>query len=73
VAVSYEEITKKNCSFDAGQYFEITLNYIDLSLDEFTSELSKRQSNLAECFCEGNRLEKSISKALGTLNYERLD
>ncbi len=38
VAVSYEDITAKNYSLSAGQYFEVKIEYVDITPDEFKAK-----------------------------------
>lgn len=70
VVVSYEEIAEKNYFFSAGQYFDIKIEYIDLTKEEFEEKMKNFQSNLDEYFKESKKLEKDISDNFNKLNYE---
>ncbi|QVY67106.1 class I SAM-dependent DNA methyltransferase [Polaribacter sp. Q13] len=70
VVVSYDDITAKNYSLSAGQYFEVKIEYIDISADEFTTKMNDFESNLETLFAESKILEKEISKGLKSLKYE---
>ncbi len=64
VLASYDEIEAKKYSFSAGQYFEVKIDYVDITPEEFDAELKRRMSNLSELFAEGNRLQKEIEAQL---------
>ena len=70
VKVSYEEIQEKNYSLSAGQYFEVKIEYVELSLEEFNQRMAAYSSRLAKCFAEGKRLEEEIEERLGELRYD---
>ena len=70
VKVSYEQITEKNYSLSAGQYFEVKIEYVELSKEEFNDKITMYLSNLNSMFKEGAELEKAIEKRLGDLKYE---
>jgi type I restriction enzyme M protein len=70
VVVSYEQIKEKNYSFSAGQYFEVKIDYVDISHEEFTSKLKGFEDNLKNLFAESKELEKEIENNLKGLRYE---
>tara|TARA_B100001094_G_C18191284_1_gene807411 strand:- start:437 stop:2083 length:1647 start_codon:yes stop_codon:yes gene_type:complete len=70
VSVSYDEIAEKNYSLSAGQYFEIKIEYVDMTHDEFTAKMENFTHNLDEMFKESRELETEIQKQLGRLGYE---
>jgi type I restriction enzyme M protein len=70
VVVSYDELEAKNYSMSAGQYFEVKIDYIDLSKDEFNDRLKKFENNLGLLFDDGEKLKVEIIKNLGKLKYE---
>lgn len=70
VKVSYEEIQEKNYSLSAGQYFEVKIEYIELSPEEFNQRMATYSSRLEKYFAEGKRLEEEIEQKLGKLKYE---
>ena len=61
---SYEDIAAKKFSFSAGQYFEVRIEYVDLTPEEFDFELSERMRTLSELFAEGARLQDEIELQL---------
>ncbi len=70
VIVAAEEIRDKNYSFSAGQYFEVKIEYADITSKQFAEKMSGYQNNLQQYFSEGAKLEKQILEQLKTLKYE---
>jgi type I restriction enzyme M protein len=70
VVVSYEQIAEKNYSFSAGQYFDVKIEYVDITPKEFESKMKSFQSNLDSLFAESKELEKEIQKQLNGFKYE---
>ena len=70
VMVSYEDIKAKKLSFSAGQYFEVKVEYIELTSEEFTEKMNGFTTHLGEMFTESRRLEDEIKKQLGRVKYE---
>ncbi|MGA1977132.1 MAG: class I SAM-dependent DNA methyltransferase [Bacteroidales bacterium] len=70
VVVSYEQIKEKNYSFSAGQYFEVKIEYTDISHEEFTAKMNGFKSNLKNLFAESRILELEIKEQLEGLEYE---
>jgi type I restriction enzyme M protein len=70
VVVSYDEIKEKNYSFSAGQYFDIKIEYSDMSPEQFIEKMKKHEKSLFEYFQESKKLEEQIFTQLKTLKYE---
>lgn len=70
VVVSFDALKEKNCSFSAGQYFEVKIEYVDITAEEFEAKMNEYKASLAEKFEKGHELEKSIMEQLGGLKYE---
>lgn len=70
VVVSYDEIKEKNYSFSAGQYFEVKIEYTDITPAEFEIKMNGFKSNLDSLFAESKTLENEIQKQLIGLKYE---
>lgn len=71
VTVSYADIEAKKLSFSAGQYFEIKIEYVELSTDEFTEKMDGFTVRLDEMFVESRLLEDEIKAQLGRVKYEK--
>jgi len=70
VVVSYDEIAAKNYSLSAGQYFEVKIEYMDLTPEQFTTKMKGFTDNLDKLFKASAGLEQEIRKQLAGLNYE---
>ena len=69
VTASYEDIAEKKYSFSAGQYFEVKIEYVEITPEEFDAELAKRMNLLSKFFSEGNRLQAEIEAQLKELRF----
>ena len=70
VVVSYEKIAEKNYSFSAGQYFEVKIEYADISQDDFIEALGNHKTILGKLFSQSRQVEKDIELQLKNLSYE---
>lgn len=70
VLVSYDQIAAKNFSFSAGQYFDVKIDYSDLTPEQFTKKLDGFAKKLDSLFEESSDLEIKIKKQLAGLRYE---
>jgi type I restriction enzyme M protein len=70
VVVSYDQIKEKNYSLSAGQYFDVKIEYTDITPEEFASKMDSFQSKLNSLFVESKELENEIQKQLKGLKYE---
>ena len=70
VTVSYSDIEAKKCSFSAGQYFEVEIEYINISAKQFEKEMDNYNSKLKDLFSEGRRLETEILEQIGRVRNE---
>ena len=67
--VSYEEIINKNYSLSAGQYFDVKIEYVDITPEEFAAKMQGYTQNLEKLFKESHTLEEEIKKQLAGLKY----
>lgn len=67
VTVTYDEIIKKNYSLSAGQYFDLKIEYVDISDDEFKKNIKTQLNNLKTIYTESHKLETEITKQIGGL------
>ncbi|WP_353079877.1 N-6 DNA methylase, partial [Flavobacterium sp.] len=70
VVVSYDQIAEKNYSLSAGQYFDVKIEYTDITPEEFEEKIKSFTNNLNSLFSESRKLEDEIKKQLGGLRYE---
>ena len=69
VCVSYDEIKEKGYSLSAGQYFDIKIDYVDITEEEFKARMSAFRQTLTEQFAESHRLEEEIMRQLDSLKF----
>lgn len=69
VAVTYDEIKEKGYSLSAGQYFDIKINYVDITEEEFNARMANYKAELTQKFAESRRLEEEIMKQLDSLKF----
>lgn len=70
VAVTYDEIIKKKYSLSAGQYFDVKIDYVELTQDEFDSKMQEYTESLQKFFNEGAELQTEILEQLKKAKYE---
>jgi type I restriction enzyme M protein len=69
VVLDYDEIKSKNYSFSAGQYFDVKIEYVDITAKEFKQKMDNYKNTLAAYFKQGKKLETEIQKHLESLQY----
>lgn len=67
--VTFEEIKQKKYSLSAGQYFDIKIEYVDITEDEFNKRMSLHQQHLQNMFTESHDLENEIMEQLKKLKF----
>lgn len=70
VIVPFEGLKEKNYSFSAGQYFEVKIQYVDITADEFHKRMDTYISLLSQQFQKGKELEDSILRQMGGLKFD---
>ena len=69
VVVPYDEIKEKGYSLSAGQYFDIKIEYVDITEEEFNKRMADYTATLTEQFEESHRLESEILKQLKQISF----
>lgn len=69
VCVSYDDIKEKGYSLSAGQYFDIKIDYVDITEEEFNARMTSFRQTLTEQFAESHRLEEEIMRQLDSLKF----
>lgn len=69
VTPTFDEIKEKGYSFSAGQYFDIKIDYVDITEDEFNRRMNNFKTTLRQQFSEGHRLEEEILKQLDCIGF----
>jgi len=70
VTVSYDEIEAKNYSLSAGQYFDVKIEYVDITPEHFAETMQGFTTNLESLFRQSRELESEIKKQLLGLKYD---
>lgn len=70
VVLSYDQIKEKNYSFNAGQYFDVKIEYTDITPKEFIIKMDSYKSSLDSLFSDSKKLEMEIKKQLDNLSHE---
>ena len=69
VVVSYDEIKEKANSLSAGQYFDIKIEYEDITEEEFNERVANYKATLSTQFEESRQLEINILQMLQILKF----
>ncbi|MEE0999416.1 MAG: class I SAM-dependent DNA methyltransferase [Treponemataceae bacterium] len=69
VAVTYDEIKEKGYVLSAGQYFDIKIEYVDITEEAFNSQMKADMEELNAMFTESHKLEEEIQKQLASLKF----
>lgn len=70
VVVECKDIEDKKLSFSAGHYFDVKIEYSEITQEEFEEKMIGFKSRLESMFDEGKELEDEIKKVLRSLSYE---
>lgn len=71
VSVTYDQIIEKKYSLAAGQYFDVKIEYVEITEEEFNAKMEKYTSDLQSLFSEGNELQKEIMTQLKKVRLEK--
>ncbi|PCM26992.1 N-6 DNA methylase [Escherichia coli] len=70
VVVSYDDIAEKNYSFSAGQYFDVKIEYTDMTPEQFAAKMKGFTENLNNLFEQSRELEVQIKMQMADIKYE---
>lgn len=70
VVTTNDEIRGKNYSFSAGQYFDVKIEYVEITKQEFNDKIKEYKNALNDLFNESNKLEEEINKQLEKITYD---
>lgn len=71
VTPSFEEVVEKGYSFSAGQYFDIKIEYVDITEEEFNERVANYQATLTSQFEESHKLEEEILNQLNLIKFNK--
>ena len=69
VVVTHDEIKAKGYTLSAGQYFDVKIEYVPITAEEFAEKIAGFRSRLAELNAQGAKLDKEIEKHLSELRF----
>ncbi len=69
ISVSYNDIKEKHYSLSAGQYFDVKIEYSDISAEDFNNKINTLNSDLEKLFNTSRELESEILEGLGSLKH----
>lgn len=72
VLVNVEEIKEKKYSLSAGQYFDIKIDFVELTNDEFKNRIKNYSQQLKEYFTRSQQLDSEIIEQIEELEYEEI-
>jgi len=70
VSVTYEDISKKNYSLSAGQYFDVKIEYVDITQEEYEKMIDDFNTDFAKYVEETAQFQKDIKKVLEELKIK---
>lgn len=70
VVVTYEDIKAKSYSLGAGQYFDVKIEYADITQEEFVEKMEIFSKNLDSLSDQSREAEAEIKKQMAELKYE---
>lgn len=70
VVVTHNEIKENNYSLAAGQYFDVEIEYIDITGDEFNSKIHNYENNLKKYLAESNIIKDKIFLQLEKIKFQ---
>ncbi|MEP3298702.1 MAG: class I SAM-dependent DNA methyltransferase [Pseudoruegeria sp.] len=71
VVATTDEIQSKNYSFSAGQYFEVKIEYTDISSAEFSKKIGEIKETLNEMFVQARSSQAEIEWHLESLANDK--
>lgn len=70
VVVSYDELEAKNYSLSAGQYFEVKVQHIEITQEDFSAKIKGHKNRLSELFKKSSGLAQEIERQISSLRYD---
>lgn len=69
--VSFNEIHEKNNSFSVGQYFEVKMEYVDITEEEFSKQMKDYETELSDLFKKSADLDEKILSDMKSLKFNK--
>lgn len=71
VVKTFKELKEGKYSFNPGGYFDVCVEHIEISPEEFANALNASKTTLANMFSESAKLESTILKSFARVLYEK--
>lgn len=73
VVPSYNEMKEKGYSFSAGQYFDVKIEHVDISPEEFKQKMAAFMAEFNELSAQSAKLDKEIRNQMSFLEFNNQD
>ena len=70
VSVTYDQIKEKNYSLSAGQYFDVKIEYVDITQEEYNKMIDEFNSDLEQYVKDTTQFQQDISRVLKELKIK---
>lgn len=70
VVVSYDSMIEKNYSFSAGQYFEVKIEHVDITHEQFKKKMEDYTLNINTLLNQSSDLNNELKSLMVRLKYE---
>ena len=70
VVPGYDEMAERGYSFSAGQYFDVKIEHVDISPEEFKAKMAAFMAEFNELSTQSVKLDEEIRNQMGRLWYE---
>lgn len=71
VLADFNEIKDNNYSFSAGQYFELKINFVNLTQEQFTNKLRSYKEDINNLTNSNKKLELELANLIDRIIYSR--
>ena len=69
VVPSYDEMEEKGYSFSAGQYFDVKIEHVDITPEEFKQKMSAFMAEFNELSAQSAKLDAEIRNQMSFLEF----
>ena len=73
VVPSYDEMEEKGYSFSAGQYFDVKIEHIDITPEEFKQKMAAFMAEFNELSAQSAKLDEEIRNQMSFLEFNKQD
>lgn len=70
IAVTYDEIKKKKYSLAAGQFFNVKIEYAEITNDEFNEKIDKHLITLESLFSKGEEIQIKVIEQIKKIKFQ---